>query len=135
MNDIKQNGQPRPPLSEEVKIGVYVCDCGTNIAGKIDVPELVAFARTLPHVVVARQYKYMCADPGQTLIKDDIRRLGINRVIVASCSPHLHEPTFRRATLPGISIPRRLSFSMPSFSRFACAWFKRPSICRFTRPA
>ena len=101
MRAIKKNGQNHAPDSGEVRIGVYVCDCGTNIAGKIDVPDVVEFAQGLPHVVVARQYKYMCADPGQSLIKKDIRDLGINRVIVASCSPHLHEPTFRRATLEG----------------------------------
>ena len=83
------------------RIGVYVCHCGTNIGGKVNVPEVVAFAQNLPHVIVAREYKYMCSDPGQLLIKEDIQKLNINRVIVASCSPHLHEQTFRKATLEG----------------------------------
>ena len=81
----------------ERRIGVYVCHCGTNISGTVDVEEVAEFARGLDSVVVARDYKYMCSDPGQNLIKDDIRNLGLNRVVVASCSPRMHEPTFRRA--------------------------------------
>ena len=79
------------------RIGVFICHCGTNIAGVVDVEEVAGFARGLPSVVVARDYKYMCSDPGQNLIKDDIRELGLDRVVVASCSPRMHEPTFRRA--------------------------------------
>ena len=78
------------------KIGVYVCHCGTNIAGMVDVEAVAKFAQGLPGVVVARAYKYMCSDPGQDLIKQDIRNLGVNRVVVASCSPRMHEPTFRK---------------------------------------
>jgi len=81
----------------ERRIGVYVCHCGTNISGTVDVDAVVEFARTLPGVVVARPYKYMCSDPGQDLIKQDIRELKLDRVVVASCSPLMHEPTFRRA--------------------------------------
>jgi len=81
----------------ERRIGVYVCHCGTNISGKVDAEKVAEFARDLDSVVVARDYKYMCSDPGQNLIKDDIKELGLNRVVVASCSPLMHEPTFRRA--------------------------------------
>ena len=81
----------------EPKIGVYICHCGSNIAGTVDVVKVAEFARGLPSVVVARDYKYMCSDPGQNLIKDDIKNMGINRVVVASCSPQMHEPTYRRA--------------------------------------
>jgi heterodisulfide reductase subunit A len=81
----------------ERRIGVYVCHCGTNISGKVDAEKVAAFARDLDSVVVARDYKYMCSDPGQNLIKEDIKELGLNRVVVASCSPLMHEPTFRRA--------------------------------------
>jgi heterodisulfide reductase subunit A len=84
-----------------VKIGVYVCHCGTNIAAKVDVKDVVEFARTLPHVAVAREYKFMCSDPGQDLIKQDIKEFGINRVVVASCSPLMHEVTFRKAVEEG----------------------------------
>jgi len=79
------------------KIGVYVCHCGTNISGKVNVPEVVAFAKTLPDVTVARENKFMCSDPGQIMIEDDIKNLGLERIVVASCSPLMHEPTFRGA--------------------------------------
>jgi len=81
----------------EPKIGVYICHCGSNIAGTVNTEEVARFARGLEGVVVARDYKFMCSDPGQELIKKDIRELGLNRVVVASCSPTMHEPTFRRA--------------------------------------
>ena len=83
------------------KIGVYVCHCGHNIAAKVDVERVVAFAAALPHVAVARNYKFMCSDPGQELIQQDIRDGLVNRVVVASCSPLMHEATFRRATAAG----------------------------------
>jgi len=81
----------------EPNIGVYVCHCGANIAGTVDVEKVTEFAKGLPSVVVARDYKFVCSDPGQELIKSDIKELGVNRVVVASCSPRLHETTFRRA--------------------------------------
>ncbi|MHA1149719.1 MAG: 4Fe-4S binding protein [Promethearchaeota archaeon] len=80
---------------EEPKIGVYVCHCGINIGGVVSVPDLVEYAKTLPNVVLAREYKFMCSDNGQQLIKDDIEAGLINRVVVAACSPRMHEPTFR----------------------------------------
>ena len=83
--------------TDEPKIGVYVCDCGFNIAGVVNVPEVVNYAKGLRGVAVAREYKYMCSSPGQETIQKDIREKGLNRVVVASCSPHLHESTFRRA--------------------------------------
>jgi heterodisulfide reductase subunit A len=79
------------------KIGVYICHCGTNIAAMVDVEDVSKYAATLENVKVARHYAYMCSDPGQALIKDDIHDLGLNRVVVASCSPLMHETTFRRA--------------------------------------
>jgi heterodisulfide reductase subunit A len=81
----------------EPRIGVYICHCGSNIAGTVKTEEVARFAQGLEGVVVARDYKFMCSDPGQELIKKDIRELGLNRVVVASCSPTMHEPTFRRA--------------------------------------
>jgi len=81
----------------EPRIGVYICHCGSNIAGIVDVEEVARFAQGLDSVVVARDYKFMCSQPGQELIKNDIKELGLNRVVVASCSPTMHEPTFRRA--------------------------------------
>ena len=82
---------------ERPRIGVYVCECGTNIAATVHVPAVVAMAASLPGVVLARQHKYTCSDPGQKMIQEDIRELGLNRVVVASCSPRFHEPTFQRA--------------------------------------
>jgi heterodisulfide reductase subunit A len=102
--------QPEPtsqPISTNggPKIGVYVCHCGLNIAGKVDVAAVVEFASTLPNVTVARDYKFMCSDPGQELIEQDLRAGLINRVVVASCSPLMHEATFRRATEAGGQSP------------------------------
>ena len=81
----------------EPRIGVFICHCGSNIASTVDVEEVTRFAQSLDSVVVARNYKFTCSDPGQNMIKDDIRDLGLNRIVVASCSPTMHEPTFRNA--------------------------------------
>jgi len=82
--------------NEEVKVGVFVCHCGVNVGGVVNCPEVAEYAKTLPNVVYATDYKYMCSDPGQQLIQDQIKELGLNRIVVAACSPRLHEPTFRR---------------------------------------
>ena len=79
------------------RIGFFICHCGVNIAGKVRVEEVADFARGLENVVVARDYKFMCSDPGQEMIERDIRDLDLNRVVVASCSPRLHEKTFQGA--------------------------------------
>ncbi len=84
-------------MSETIRIGVYVCHCGTNISPRVDVAALSEFAGTLDHVAVSRDYKFMCSAPGQEFIVNDIHEKGLNRVVVASCSPRMHEPTFRRA--------------------------------------
>ncbi len=83
-------------MTEEPRIGVFVCHCGLNIAGVIDVKELTEYARTLPNVLVAIDNRYTCADPGQEEIKKAVKEHKLNRVIVAACSPRMHEPTFRR---------------------------------------
>jgi heterodisulfide reductase subunit A len=85
----------------EIRIGFYICHCGTNIAGVIDVARIAEYAGTLPGVVVARDYKYMCSDPGQDLLREDIAEHKLTRIVVASCSPLLHEQTFRRAAEKG----------------------------------
>ena len=79
------------------RIGFYICHCGVNIAGKVDVAEVADFVRGMENVVVARDYKFMCSDPGQEMIEKDIREHALNRVVVASCSPRLHEKTFQGA--------------------------------------
>lgn len=77
------------------KVGVYICHCGTNIAATVDVEEVAKYASDLEGVAIARHYTYMCSDPGQALIKEDIAKYGLDRVVVASCSPIMHEMTFR----------------------------------------
>jgi heterodisulfide reductase subunit A len=79
------------------KIGVYICACGINIASKVDVDELTEFAAKLPNVAVSRMSNYTCSEPGQDVIQSDIREGLVNRVVVASCTPRMHEPTFQRA--------------------------------------
>jgi len=103
----------------ERKIGVYVCHCGANIAGVVDIAQVVEFAKSLPFVAVARDYKFMCSDPGQELIKGDIKEKGLNRIVVASCSPRLHEATFRRAVADAGLNP--YLFEMANI-REQCAW-------------
>lgn len=79
------------------KIGVYICHCGLNIANTVDVEAVREYARSLPNVVAGHNYTYMCSDPGQALITNDIKELELTHVVVASCSPRMHEPTFRAA--------------------------------------
>jgi heterodisulfide reductase subunit A len=82
------------------KIGVYVCHCGTNIASTVDVEEVAQWASQQlagDGVVISRDYKFMCSSLGQELIEKDIKKQGLTRVVVAACSPHLHEKTFRTA--------------------------------------
>jgi heterodisulfide reductase subunit A len=80
-----------------LRIGFYICHCGINIAYRVRVEEVADFIRRLDNVVVARDYKFMCSDPGQAMIEKDIAELGLNRVVVASCSPRLHGKTFMAA--------------------------------------
>jgi heterodisulfide reductase subunit A len=104
---------------EEPKIGVYVCHCGSNIAGTVDVQKVTEYTSRLPNVAIARHFMYMCSDSGQALIKDDIEKLGINRVVVASCSPRMHEPTFRKVCeSKGLN---RYLFEMANL-REHCSW-------------
>jgi len=82
---------------EEPRIGVFVCRCGFNIGGVIDVPAVVEYAKTLPDVVCAEENLYMCSSAGLSLIKEYIKKHNLNRVVVASCTPATHEPVFRNA--------------------------------------
>ncbi len=103
----------------EEKIAVYICHCGTNIAGKVDVEEVTRWASEQPNVAVAREYKYMCSDPGQDLIKQDIAEHGVTRAVVAACSPTMHEPTFRKAAGDGGLNPYLLQMAN---IREHCSW-------------
>jgi heterodisulfide reductase subunit A len=82
---------------EELRIGVYICHCGSNIAGVIPPAEVAEWASQLPGVVRATDTLYACADSGQTLIKEDIKKYNLNRVVVSACSVRMHETTFRGA--------------------------------------
>ncbi len=86
--NMNTNGTPR--------IGVYICECGINIASKVNVEKVAEFANTLPNVDVSRVYKFMCSEPGQEMIQKDIKEQNLNRIVVASCSPLMHEGTFRK---------------------------------------
>ena len=83
--------------NEELRIGVYICHCGSNIHGVIDTVEVAEWASHLPGVVRSVDTNYACADTGQTLIKEDIKKYKLNRVVVSACSVRMHEPTFRAA--------------------------------------
>jgi heterodisulfide reductase subunit A len=88
-------------INEPVRIGFYICHCGVNIASMVDVERVSRYVADLPGVAISRNYKYMCSDPGQELIQQDIREHKLNRIVVAACSPQLHEATFRSATEKG----------------------------------
>lgn len=85
------------PGDEELRVGVYVCHCGSNIAGVIDPLAVTEYASKIPGVVRAVDTHYACADSGQRLIKEDIKKYNLNRVVVSACSVRMHEPTFRAA--------------------------------------
>ncbi len=81
---------------EAPRIGVYICHCGLNIARTVDCPKVAELSAAMPDVIVSRDIQYACSEPGQHGIKEDIAEHGLNRVVIASCSPRLHEPTFRQ---------------------------------------
>lgn len=85
-----------PKTAEQPRVGVFVCHCGMNIAGTVDVKDVVEYAQTLPDVVIVKENRYTCADPGQEQIRKTIKEYNLNRVVVAACSPRMHEPTFRK---------------------------------------
>jgi len=104
---------------EEPRIGVYICHCGTNIAGVVDVEDVTKYAEKLPNVVLSKNYVYMCSAPAQAMMKEDIKEHKLNRVIVASCSPSMHEPTFRKVCEEGGLNP--YLFEMANI-REQCSW-------------
>ena len=101
------------------RIGVYICWCGTNIAKVVDVEAVAGFASSLPNVVLAKSYKYMCSNPGQEMIIQDIREHKLDRIVVAACSPNMHERTFRNA-LRSAGLNQYL-FEMANI-REQCSW-------------
>ena len=105
--------------AEEPRVGVYVCHCGLNIAVSVNCEEVAKYAATLPHVVLAQDNRYTCSDQGQEEIKKDIKEHKLNRVVVASCSPRLHELTYRHV-LENSGLNPYL-FEMANI-REQCAW-------------
>jgi heterodisulfide reductase subunit A len=95
MDEKLKDDASRENYRQEPKVGVYVCHCGGNISDIIDVKAVAAALAKYPGVVVAREYAFMCSSNGQDLITRDIKELGVNRTVVAACSPSLHELTFR----------------------------------------
>jgi heterodisulfide reductase subunit A len=90
------SGNPDTSGVEELRIGVFVCECGINISSTVDCGEVTEWARTLPDVVCSVKNRYTCSEPGQQEIKRYIKEENLNRVVVASCTPRMHELTFRR---------------------------------------
>jgi len=84
--------------ADKLRIGVFVCECGINISGTVDCDELTEWAKTLPDVVCSIKNRYTCSEPGQQEIKRYIKEEDLNRVVVASCTPRMHEPTFRQCS-------------------------------------
>jgi heterodisulfide reductase subunit A len=115
-----------------MKIGVYVCHCGLNIASVLDVVGLKSFAETLPDVAVARDLPFSCSDQGQETIKHDIQELKLDSVVVAACSPRLHEPTFRRAVSEAGLNPYMLEMAN---IREQCSWVHMEEPARATEKA
>ncbi|TFG33248.1 CoB--CoM heterodisulfide reductase iron-sulfur subunit A family protein [Candidatus Thorarchaeota archaeon] len=81
----------------EKKIGVFICHCGSNIAGVVDIEKVLEAIRELPNVEVTEDYKYVCSKPGQQILKDHIKSSRLDGIVIAACSPRMHEPTFRQA--------------------------------------
>ena len=109
----------RDVKGEEPRIGVFVCHCGTNIAGVVNVPDVVEYAKTLPNVVYAENNLYTCSNDAQDRIKEKITEYSLNRVVVASCTPRTHEPLFRN-TLAEAGLNPYL-FEMANI-RDQCSW-------------
>jgi len=117
---------------DELRIGVFVCECGLNIAGSVDCEEVRKAAEELPGVVIAVRNKYTCSDPGQEEIKRCIREYNLNRVVVASCTPRMHEPTFRRCIAEAGLNPYLLEMSS---IREQCSWVHLHDIEAATKKA
>jgi heterodisulfide reductase subunit A len=103
----------------DLRIGVYVCHCGLNIAQTVDCDGVAAAVSGLSGVAVAKGIGYACSEPGQREIRDDIEKHGLNRVVVGSCSPRLHEPTFRQMLIAAGLNPYLLEMAN---LREQCSW-------------
>lgn len=106
-------------MNQEPKIGVYVCQCGTNISKVVDCDGVAGTIADMPGVTISKSYKYMCSNPGQEMIAADIKEHGLERVVVAACSPHMHERTFRNAVQQADMNPYFLEIAN---IREQCSW-------------
>lgn len=119
-------------MADELRIGVFVCECGLNIAGTVDCDAVSEFARGLDDVTVVVKNKYTCADPGQNEIKKAIVEHNLNRVVVASCTPKIHEPTFRQCVAEaGLN---QYLFTMANL-REHCSWVHQDNKAEATTKA
>jgi heterodisulfide reductase subunit A len=118
--------------SEEPRIGVYVCHCGHNIAGTVDVEKVAEYASTLPNVVEAKDYMFMCSKPGVQLLKDGIEEKGVNRTVVASCSKNQHGKTFAR-TIEEMGLNKHLHQQVNV--REFCSWVHQKEKDKATKKA
>jgi heterodisulfide reductase subunit A-like polyferredoxin len=103
----------------DLRIGVYVCHCGMNIAQTVDCDGVASSVASLPDVAVAKGIGYACSEPGQREIREDIEKQGLNRIVVGSCSPRLHEPTFRKMLITAGLNPYLLEMAN---LREQCSW-------------
>jgi len=118
--------------SEEPRIGVFVCHCGHNIAGTVDVAKVAEYARNLPNVVKAEHYMFMCSKPGVQMVKDSIKELGVNRTVVASCSKNQHGKTFARAIAEeGLNKHRHQQVNVREY----CSWVHKKDEAKATAKA
>jgi heterodisulfide reductase subunit A len=101
------------------RIGVFICHCGSNIAATVDCAKVAEAASAFPGVIYSADYKYMCSEPGQEFIKDAIKKYDLNAIVVASCTPRMHEPTFRKTLASGGLNP--YMFEMTNL-REQCSW-------------
>jgi heterodisulfide reductase subunit A2 len=97
-------------MSEDLRIGVFVCDCGSNIAGVVNVPEVVEYSRTLPNVAYADEGKWSCSVDALSSMQQAIKDQKLNRVVIASCTPRTHEPLFKQTVKEAGMNPYLLEF-------------------------
>lgn len=119
-------------MDEEPRIGVYVCHCGVNIAGSVNIKEVVEYVKNLPNVVEVRDYIFICSAPGQEIIKEGIKKCNLNRIVVAACSPTMHEHTFRNVLIEAELNPYLLEIAN---IREHCSWVHSESKEAATRKA
>jgi heterodisulfide reductase subunit A len=138
MSGPREASQPELPgatcerCDEQRKVGVYLCLCGGNIGDVVDVERVAAAARQLPGVATAKVHTFMCSDPGQQMITEDILTQGVNRVVVGSCTPFLHESTFRGAVARGGMNPYLYEHAN---LREQCSWAHRHDAAGATEKA